>query len=64
MQNYNGLLGLELGPRMTCLGQKSIMHIILIYELIAKVPEIKVDEVVQNSPKSKKKKKLYKKEKN
>ena len=48
---------------MTSLGQKFIMHIILIYELIAKVPEIKADQIVQNSPKANKRRKYTKKEK-
>jgi len=39
------------------------MHIILTYELIVKVSEIKVDQIVQNSLKFKIKEKLYKNEK-
>ena len=39
-------MGLELKPSMTHLGQMSILH--LVYKLIAKVKEIKVD---QNSTK-------------
>jgi len=37
------------------------MHIILAYKLIAKVPEIKVNQIVQNSPKANKKKNYMKK---
>ena len=39
------------------------MHIILICELIAKVPEIKADQIVQNSPKANKKRNFTKKKK-
>ena len=38
------------------------MHIILACELIAKLPEIKADKIVQNSLKAQEKKKLYKRE--
>jgi len=48
-------------PRMTRLGQKSIMHIILIYELMAKVLGIKANQIVQNSPKANKNKNYKKK---
>ena len=47
---------------MTSVGQKSIMHIILIYELIAKVLRIKADQIEQN-PKSQKEKLCKEKEK-
>ena len=42
LQNYNRLLGSELGLRMTHLGQRSIMNNLLMYKLIAKVQGIKV----------------------
>ena len=35
--SYNGLSKLEFQLRMTHLGQRSIMHILLMYKLIAKV---------------------------
>ena len=48
LQNYNGLLELEVRPKMTDLERISIMHNIFIYELTTKLPEIKAD---QNSTK-------------
>ena len=44
MYSYNRLLGLELGPRVTHLGQRSIMKNLLRYKLIAKVQGIKVGQ--------------------
>ena len=37
------------------------MHIILIYELTSKIPKIKANPIIQNSPKAKKKKNYTKK---
>ena len=48
LRRYNGLLVLELGLRITHLGQGSIIHILLMYKLIAKVQIIKTN---QNSTK-------------
>ena len=55
MHNHNELLGLELGLRITHLGKRSIMHNIVIYKPVAKVQGVKADQIVQNSPKFKKK---------
>jgi len=43
LHSYNRLLRLELGPRVTHLGQRSIMNNLRIYKLIAKVQGIKVN---------------------
>ena len=40
------------------------MHIILIYELIVKVPDIKGIKIAQNSPKFKRKRKIIQKGEN
>jgi len=41
LRSRKGLLELELGPRITHLGQGFIMHILLMYKPIAKVRRIK-----------------------
>ena len=48
LRSYNAWLWLELGYGKTHWGQRSIMHIILIYKLLAKVQRIKAN---QNSSK-------------
>ena len=50
---YNELLGLELGLRMTHLGQRSIMHNIVIYKPIAKVQGVKADQNSTKLPQNK-----------
>ena len=44
LHSYNRLLGLELGSRVTHLGQRSIMNNLLRYKLIAKVQGINVSQ--------------------
>ena len=50
---YNELLGLELGLRMTHLGQRSIMHNIVIYKSIVKVQGVKADQNSTELPQNK-----------
>jgi len=48
LHSYNRLLGLELGPRVAYLGQRSIMNNLLRYKLIAKYKGSKSIKIVQD----------------
>ena len=60
MQNYNGLLGLELRSKMTDLGRIFIMHNMFICELTVKALEIKADQNSTKLPKIQKLREIIK----